>query len=99
MSEYARRVLMDRKVPESRVDAEAIDTMRKVNADQTRLGILLRDEFDALGASRVSPAFMDSVERLHDEIREIQGMIRAGVLKNSRREGQSGPNAVVRPLV
>ncbi len=80
VSEYVRRVMTRFEVPASRIDTNAIDKLMKVNANLARVGNLLRNELDALGASRVSPGFMERVEKLHDEIRETQGMIRACVL-------------------
>ena len=88
VSEYARCVLVDFKVPESRINAEAIDTMRKVNADQARLGNLLRELLDALGASAVSAAFIGKIEELYDGIRKTQRMLRECILDISgRRSG------------
>ena len=80
VSEYVRCIVTRFRAPESKVDAEAIDKLMAVNANMARVGNLLRNELDALGASRVSSAFMERVEKLHDEIRETQGMLRACVL-------------------
>ena len=91
VSEYARRVLVDYKVPESRINAEAIDTMRKVNADQARIGNQQKLNMDILGASAVLAAFIGKIEELYDGIRETQRMLRACILEASGRGGESGP--------
>ena len=91
MSEYARRVLVDYKVPESRINAEAIDTMRKVNADQARIGNQQKLNMDILGASAAPPEYIEETARVLEKIRRTQRMLRACILEASGRGGESGP--------
>ncbi len=85
MSEYVRRLVVGRGIPASRIEASARRDLMKVNADQARLGNLLLAVLDALGASRVSSAFIGETRKLYEGIRETQKLIGACIVKISGR--------------
>ena len=79
VSEFIRRLAMHTRLPNAAdfVAQKAVRKLMKVNADLARIGNLLRNELDALGASRVSEAFVESVNDLHDQIRARQEQMKA----------------------
>ena len=92
VSEYVRRVMTRFEVPASKIDADAIDKLMKVNANLARLGNSQRQKMDILGASAVSREWIEATAELEREIRETQAEIRACVLeiRGGYRERTSG---------
>jgi len=80
VSELLRRLALGTRLPDPTdfVAAEAIRDLLKVNADQARLGNLLKLALD-VGADDLSPAHLARIEGLLVEIATVQAALKATV--------------------
>jgi hypothetical protein len=80
VSEFLRSLALGYRVPDPNefAAAQAIGELLKINADQARLGNLLKLTLD-VGDEDLSPATIASINDLVADIRRTQKTIRAGV--------------------
>jgi hypothetical protein len=80
VSELLRRLVLGHRLPDARdfVSAQAIRDLLKVNADQARLGNLMKLLLD-VGDADLSPATLARIDALLAAILETQADLRAGV--------------------
>ena len=80
VSEFLRSLALGYRVPDPNefAAAQAIGDLLKINADQARLGNLLKLALD-VGDEDLSPATIASINDLVADIRRTQATIRAGV--------------------
>ena len=80
VSELLRRLVLGHQLPDAQdfVSAQAIRDLLKINADQARLGNLLKlliDEADG----NLQPAMLEQIRNLLEAIYAVQADLRAGV--------------------
>lgn len=80
VSEYLRRLALGHRIPDPNefAAAQAIGDLLKINADQARLGNLLKLTLE-VGDEDLSPATIARINELVAEIRRVQETIRNGV--------------------
>ncbi len=79
MSDYVRRVMTEFKIPQSVVDAAAINGLFRTSGDLARLGNLFKmalndDDFQALGTSR--PTVQKLIEDIENTRQHLHRQIR-----------------------
>ena len=78
VSEFVRSLALGYKMPPGRIEAATTHDLMRANADQARLGNLLRLEIETVDGE-VPEGFVERAEALHDEIRAMQERIKACV--------------------